>query len=112
MLGRVAVDRKDGPPANAKDTPSTASSGVSMMDVLENTLWSRRLGSMSEEVVAALVCQIFEGIRDHIVTTTELKFNTFFLMPVQDVFPGRLREELESAYEEDLDSVFDVASVR
>lgn len=62
--------------------------------------------------MAALVCQIFEGIRDHIVTTTELKFNCFFLMPVVDAFPSKLREELESAYEEDLDSVFDVAAVR
>jgi hypothetical protein len=28
---------------------------------LENTLWNRTLGTMSEEIVAALVCQIFEG---------------------------------------------------
>jgi len=34
-----------------------------MMDVLENTLWNRQLGIMSEEIVAALVCQIFEGAR-------------------------------------------------
>jgi len=108
MLGRVVgTDGKEvAPSANAEKTAMT------MMDVLENTLWSRRLGPMSEEVVAALVCQIFEGIRDHIVTTSELKFNCFFLMPVLDNFPARLREELESAYDEDLDSVFDVASVR
>ena len=31
------------------------------MDVLENTLWNRQLGIMSEEIVAALVCQIYEG---------------------------------------------------
>lgn len=42
----------------------------------------------------------------------ELKFNCFFLMPVVDAFPTRLREELEAAYEEDLDDVFDVAAVR
>ena len=29
--------------------------------MLENTLWNRQLGVMSEEIVAALVCQIFEG---------------------------------------------------
>lgn len=34
----------------------------SVMDVLENTLWNRQLGVMSEEIVAALVCQIFEGV--------------------------------------------------
>lgn len=32
-----------------------------VLDVLENTLWNRQLGVMSEEIVAALVCQIFEG---------------------------------------------------
>ena len=30
--------------------------------MLENTLWNRQLGVMSEEIVAALVCQIFEGM--------------------------------------------------
>ena len=83
-----------------------------MMEVLENTLWNRTLGAMSEEIVAALVCQIFEGIRDHFVQSVELKFNCFFLMPVVDSFPTRLREELETAYEEDLDEVFDVCAVR
>ncbi len=33
-------------------------------------------------------------------------------MPVIDNFPGRLREECEAAYDEDLDEVFDVGSVR
>lgn len=39
--------------------PSEESSAVA--EVLENTLWNRQLGAMSEEIVAALVCQIFEG---------------------------------------------------
>lgn len=52
------------------------------------------------------------GIRDHVVQCVELKFNCFFLMPVIDNFPTRLREELEAAYDEDLDEVFDVAAVR
>jgi hypothetical protein len=52
------------------------------------------------------------GIRDHVVQSVELKFNCFFLMPIVDTFPTRLREELESAYEEDLDEVFDVGAVR
>lgn len=42
----------------------------------------------------------------------ELKFNCFFLMPVVDSFPTRLREELESAYDDDIDEVFDVTAVR
>lgn len=33
-------------------------------------------------------------------------------MPMIDRFPGLLRERLEVAYEEDLDNVFDVGSVR
>lgn len=97
----------------ATSAPSGAVGGEGgTMDMLENTLWNRTLGPMSEEIVAALVCQIFEGIRDHFVQTVELKFNCFFLMPVLDAFPQRLREELEAAYDEDLDEVFDVAAVR
>jgi hypothetical protein len=45
------------------------------------------------------------GIRDHVVQVVELKFNCFFLMPVVDTFPTRLREELEAAYMDDLDEV-------
>ena len=52
------------------------------------------------------------GIRDHVVQSVELKFNCFFLMPVVDSFPTRLREELESAYDDDIDEVFDVTAVR
>ena len=70
------------------------------------------MGSSQEDIVAALVCQIFEGIRDHFVQSVELKFNCFFLMPLVDTFPARLREELECAYDEDLDEVFDVGAVR
>lgn len=44
--------------------------------------------------------------------TVELKFNCFFLMPVVDTFPSRLREEIEQAYMDDLDAVFDVGAVR
>ena len=31
--------------------------------------------------------------------SAELKFNCFFLMPLLDAFPQRLREELEGAWE-------------
>ena len=41
-----------------------------------------------------------------------MKFNCFFLMPVIDVFPMKLREELEIAYEADLNAVFDIQAVR
>ncbi|GBF91812.1 dynamin ARC5 [Raphidocelis subcapitata] len=88
-----------------------AAAGV-MLELLEGTLWQRQLGPLSEEMVAALVCQVFEGIRDFIVQSAELKFNCFFLMPLVDSFPQRLREELEGAWEVDMDEVFDVAAVR
>ena len=42
---------------------------------------------------------MFEGIRDFIIQAAELKFNCFFLMPLIDAFPLRLREELEGAWE-------------
>lgn len=89
-----------------------AESPSHLVELLEGTLWNRTLGSTSEDIVAALVCQIFEGIRDHFVQSVELKFNCFFLMPLIDSFPTKLREELECAYDEDLDEVFDVAAVR
>jgi len=47
-----------------------------------------------------------------VVQSVELKFNCFFLMPVIDTFPTRLREDIESAYIDDLDGVFDVGAVR
>uniref|UniRef100_A0A383VV88 Dynamin-type G domain-containing protein n=1 Tax=Tetradesmus obliquus TaxID=3088 RepID=A0A383VV88_TETOB len=94
----------------AGDTAS-ATAGV-MIDLLECTLWQRQLGTLSEETVAALVAQVFEGIRDFIVQAVELKFNCFFLMPLVDTFPQRLREQLEEAWEEDVEGVFDVKAVR
>ncbi|GBG59025.1 hypothetical protein CBR_g24372 [Chara braunii] len=66
----------------------------------------------NRDIVQGLVSQIFEGIRDHFVASAELKFNCFFLMPMVDKFPAMLRETLESAYEDDLDNVFDVAEAR
>ncbi|KAG0561482.1 hypothetical protein KC19_9G067700 [Ceratodon purpureus] len=83
-----------------------------LVDLLESTLWNRRLAPTSEEIVNALVSQIFEGIRDHCVASAEMKFNCFFLMPVVDTFPSLLREDLETAFEQDIDHVFDVAQVR
>ena len=116
MLSKVAAPVKPGGGGKNSNSNSNNINGEGemggMMEVLENTLWNRTLGPMSEEIVAALVCQIFEGIRDHFVQSVELKFNCFFLMPIVDAFPTRLREELEAAYEEDLDEVFDVGAVR
>ncbi|BFI43147.1 hypothetical protein AXG93_1633s1050 [Marchantia polymorpha subsp. ruderalis] len=83
-----------------------------LVDLLESTLWNRKLAPTSEEIVNALVQQLFEGIRDHFVAAAELKFNCFFLMPVVDKFPALLREDLESAFVEDIDNVFNVGHAR
>ncbi|KAG2433018.1 hypothetical protein HXX76_008745 [Chlamydomonas incerta] len=85
---------------------------LSLPDMLEATLWNRNLTGVSEDIVRALVLQMFEGIRDHLVQAAELKFNCFFLMPLVDSFPARLRKDIECAYEEGLDEVFDAAAVR
>ena len=104
--------------STASNKPQAASAtrhsvrGHPVSDVIEGTLWNRELGTMSEEVVTALVHQLFEGIRDYLVQATEMKFNCFFLMPIIDTFPTKLREELEAAYENNLEEVFDVATVR
>ncbi|CAI5463967.1 unnamed protein product [Closterium sp. Yama58-4] len=86
--------------------------GGRLADLLESTLWTRRLAPSSEDIVNALVMQIFEGIRDHFVMAAELKFNCFFLMPLMDRFPARLREDLEAVAGGGLDAVFDISRVR
>ncbi|XP_057538732.1 dynamin-like protein ARC5 [Amaranthus tricolor] len=82
-----------------------------LADVLDNTLWNRRLAPSSERIVYALVQQIFHGIKEYFLASAELKFNCFLLMPIVDKLPEKLREDL-SKFEDDLDSVFDVASLR
>ena len=59
-----------------------------------------------------LVQQIFAGIRDHLITSSELKMNCYFLLACIRSFPEKLRDELEAGMEADLDSFFDVASIR
>jgi hypothetical protein len=76
------------PSAPGSETDSNA-----VVDVLENTLWSRTLGQMSEEIVAALVCQIFEGKdflsvqsasrRLHIHSFSVFKHSIDLCLPVQ-----------------------------
>lgn len=83
-----------------------------LADLLDSTLWNRRLAPSSERIVFALVQQIFSGIREYFLASAELKFNCFLLMPVVDKLPALLREDLESAFEDDLDNVFDITNLR
>ncbi|KAK3139464.1 hypothetical protein QOZ80_5AG0383680 [Eleusine coracana subsp. coracana] len=83
-----------------------------LVDLLDSTLWNRRLVPSSERLVYALVHQIFHGIKEHFLVTTELKFNCFLLMPIVDKLPALLRQDLESTFGDELDSIFDVTHMR
>nr|ATB19780.1 ARC5 [Hesperocyparis macrocarpa] len=105
-------DIKPGQTLNTTEAAVNQSSEMRLVDLLESNLWNRKIAPSSEQIVNALVAQIFQGIRDHFVASAELKFNCFFLMPVVDKFPALLCEDLEAAFEDGLDNVFDVAYAR
>lgn len=44
-----------------------------LADLLDNTLWNRRLAPSSERIVYALVQQIFHDIREYFLASAELK---------------------------------------
>ncbi|GAB2246032.1 hypothetical protein Droror1_Dr00001525 [Drosera rotundifolia] len=83
-----------------------------LADLLDSTLWNRRLAPSSERIVYALVQHIFHGIKEYFLASAELKFNCFLLMPIVDKLPALLREDLECAFENDLDRIFNVSRVR
>ncbi|XP_021280384.1 dynamin-like protein ARC5 [Herrania umbratica] len=91
---------------------SAQTAETKLADLLDSTLWNRRLGPSSERIVYALVQQIFHGIREYFLASAELKFNCFLLMPVVDKLPALLREDLESAFADDMDNVFDITNLR
>ncbi|XP_039835821.1 dynamin-like protein ARC5 isoform X2 [Panicum virgatum] len=111
-------NRQDRAKTDSKSNHSsdTNSSGAvpetRLVDLLDSTLWNRKLVPSSERLVYALVHQIFHGIREHFLVTTELKFNCFLLMPIVDKLPALLRQDLESAFDDELDSIFDVTQLR
>ncbi|XP_042008602.1 dynamin-like protein ARC5 [Salvia splendens] len=92
-------------------TASAPTTETRLADLLDSTLWNRRLAPSSERIVYALVQQIFHGIREYFLASTELKFNCFLLMPVVDKLPALLRADLEATFE-DVDNVFDISTVR
>ncbi|KAF3435179.1 hypothetical protein FNV43_RR22266 [Rhamnella rubrinervis] len=93
-------------------TSSIQTTETRLADLLDSTLWNRKLAPSSERIVYALVQQIFHGIREYFLASAELKFNCFLLMPVVDKLPALLREDLESAFEDDLDNIFDISNLR
>ncbi|KAF7143147.1 hypothetical protein RHSIM_Rhsim05G0111000 [Rhododendron simsii] len=121
-FGSVANEKQD-PKARPDIKLSQLASGIDsstsmqstemrLADLLDSTLWNRRLAPSSERIVYALVQQIFHGIREYFLASAELKFNCFLLMPVVDKLPALLREDLESAFEDDMDSIFDITNLR
>ncbi|XP_010269088.1 PREDICTED: dynamin-like protein ARC5 isoform X2 [Nelumbo nucifera] len=98
--------------SGVESNPCVQSTETRLADLLDSTLWNRRLAPSSERIVYALVQQIFHGIREYFLASAELKFNCFLLMPVVDKLPALFREDLESAFEDDLDNVFDITHLR
>ena len=92
--------------------PDEKMGSTKMMDLMDNTLWNRNMKDVTLDVVDLLVRQIYAGIRGYTVQSVELKFNCFFLMPLMNEFAGFLRQEMEMAFDDNLDGVFDVRSVR
>ncbi|KAK9162457.1 hypothetical protein Syun_003359 [Stephania yunnanensis] len=48
-----------------------------LVDLLDTTLWNRRLAPSSERIVYALVQQIFHGIREYFLASAELKVSNY-----------------------------------
>ncbi|KAG0470966.1 hypothetical protein HPP92_015512 [Vanilla planifolia] len=110
---KLMADTKSSLSSHTVDgSPCLHSTETRLVDLLDSALWNRRLAPSSERLVYALVHQIFHGIKEHFLLSTELKFNCFLLMPVVDKLPTLLREDLESAFEDDLDTLFDITQLR
>lgn len=52
---------------------SIQTTDTKLADLLDSTLWNRRLAPSSERIVYGLVQQIFHGIREYFLVSTELK---------------------------------------
>lgn len=82
-FGSVSNEKQD-PKARAYIKISQLASGIDssasmqstemrLADLLDSTLWNRRLAPSSERIVYALVQQIFHGIREYFLASAELK---------------------------------------
>nr|XP_011465589.1 PREDICTED: dynamin-like protein ARC5 isoform X1 [Fragaria vesca subsp. vesca] len=59
--------------ACANDLTSIQTTETRLADLLDSTLWNRKLAPSSERIVYALVQQIFHGIREYFLASAELK---------------------------------------
>jgi len=62
--------------ATSSSQESSQTAHVKLVNLLESTLWNRKLAPTLEDIVNALVAQIFEGIRDHCVASAEMKVSS------------------------------------
>ena len=79
----MASDKQDSKPrpdvklghlASGNDSSGTVqATETRLADLLDSTLWNRRLAPSSERIVYALVQQIFHGIREYFLASVELK---------------------------------------
>ena len=64
-------------------TSSVQTTETRLADLLDSTLWNRKLAPSSERIVYGLVQQIFHGIREYFLASAELKvciINSFCLL--------------------------------
>jgi hypothetical protein len=79
QLPGLNENRQDRPKGDPKSNHSSDTNSLGavpetrLVDLLDSTLWNRRLVPSSERLVYALVHQIFHGIKEHFLVTTELK---------------------------------------
>ena len=83
LSGSVVAEKHDTKPrtdiklshlSSGIDSCSSAQTAeTKLADLLDSTLWNRRLGPSSERIVYALVQQIFHGIREYFLASAELK---------------------------------------
>lgn len=82
-LGSIANEKQDTKPradvklshlgSSTDSASSIQTTETRLADLLDSTLWNRRLAPSSERLVYALVQQIFHGIREYFLASAELK---------------------------------------
>jgi hypothetical protein len=93
LLGSVGNEKQDTKPkgdvklshlaAGTDSTSSVQTTETRLADLLDSTLWNRRLAPSSERLVYALVQQIFHGIKEYFLASAELKVCMYILLLVQ-----------------------------
>ena len=79
--GKARADVKLSHLASAIDSSTNMQTmETRLADLLDSTLWNRRLAPSSERIVYALVQQIFHGIREYFLASVELKVGSYLFL--------------------------------